>query len=1114
MRRKFLSALILSTFILSAQAQDTWLGSGKVELNEDYMVSDNNRFPEQTGDLIIEGNGYGVDGGGNQGYRSDIRLPDSTNNPTKDGVSITIDSVGSFTVNDASETGDTIHILDKEGNIVNKKIEIKNEGLHNFKWGAGDTVSSVEENTSVFYHNGDITITNSVIKDNKVEHNTDYNGRSGGAIKWNNDIEYGDDWEIESETGKNGFELKNSLVTGNGINFTAETGNPDECIISGGAFYLSGSGENNKSNTVLIDNTYFINNYIDAKRSEYAQGGALTTSGINDFKILNSYFGKNYVKGAVASGGAIYIDNVEVYGEPYVIENTSFENNYVKSDTRFNGIAQGGAIASYYYTDIKNSLFLNNTAESEHIARGGALYLKSGDEDYDETQENYGWNDFSYNIENSIFKGNNAKMIADMGSVEIKGGAIFNEHFASTTIKNSKFEDNKSLAFDTKDAQANAERSAISSVGASSEQLGTAQGGAIYNNSQGDLTIIDSVFTGNLAVGSKDGAGGAIFNEKDATLTIVAENADVLFENNKSGKNLDELYSDAITDNGGTINVNAKEGRTVKFNDSINSYNENTEGTLNINKSSDDASVYNGTILLNNDMNGYKGTVNLEGGTLAVGKNGTLFENAQAFNVNAVSHLNVANGQIGTYNFGNLHLNADLNASVDADLANGTIDKFNAKSVTSQNNSHVNIEHVNLLSDIVDGQDVTDIQLTDDTSLRDVITLSDGAKEALTPIWRYNVRYDSEQGSMRFTRGDKADSPSGGFKPESNPTSYKAFNPAVLSSVVSAQAGAVATMNNGFLYAMQNSENYMNFSKKQRLAYKLQNRYASDLSSSYSPFSPLYTKQSLNGAWFKPYSTFENIPLDNGPKVQNISYGAYMGYDSEIMEIEHGWERSWTGYASYNGASQKFSGVDSTLNGGTIGGTLSLYKGNFFNALTFSTGSLIGDSSNMYGKEDYTMMLAGVANRFGYNFETPEGRFIFQPSLLLGYTFVKTFDYSNSAGIRINSKPLSVMQISPNAKFILNTESGWQPYFGVGMVWNIINNTEVTANDVILPQMSIKPYVQYGIGIQRVVNSDFMMFGQAMMQNGGRNGISLSAGLRWTIGKIKHKSPSYEINVQ
>jgi hypothetical protein len=60
--------------------------------------------------------------------------------------------------------------------------------------------------------------------------------------------------------------------------------------------------------------------------------------------------------------------------------------------------------------------------------------------------------------------------------------------------------------------------------------------------------------------------------------------------------------------------------------------------------------------------------------------------------------------------------------------------------------------------------------------------------------------------------------------------------------------------------------------------------------------------------------------------------------------------------------------------------------------------------------------------------------------------------------------------------------------------------------------MSIKPYVQYGVGVQKRIKDHFTAYGQAMIQNGGRNGVSLTAGFRWALGHddCKYKDQKVE----
>ena len=95
--------------------------------------------------------------------------------------------------------------------------------------------------------------------------------------------------------------------------------------------------------------------------------------------------------------------------------------------------------------------------------------------------------------------------------------------------------------------------------------------------------------------------------------------------------------------------------------------------------------------------------------------------------------------------------------------------------------------------------------------------------------------------------------------------------------------------------------------------------------------------------------------------------------------------------------------------------------------------------------------------------------------------------------------------MAPGIKFIGNLKHGWQPYLEVQMVWNIMDKTDFHANNVNLPSLSVKPYVQYGVGVQKRWGERFTRFFQTMFRNGGRNGVALSLGFRWAIGK-EHNS--------
>lgn len=812
------------------------------------------------------------------------------------------------------------------------------------------------------------------------------------------------------------------------------------------------------------------------------QGGGISNiyGGITD--IIGSFIGNG---GSCYRGGAIsnvaYLNSLNNKKYVSYIGNISgtFLNNYVSRKDNGNNIAsaEGGAIYNQGRIDsITNSHFQNNYAEAESgHAYGGAIC-------------NNTWNNTSDGVSSEM--------------IELSGiGKIQNTSFIGNYAKS---------------------------------QSGTAQGGAIWSNV--DLNIVadngESLFSGNYVQNGDKKDPQAIFVTNTWTEKYLGYNEEhsnrfYQMEQYKTSITLNSInngkiiFNDKITGEITKTPINkyyhdrwdSSAGKYIPqyVDDDYNDTDTPTEVTVTpeLKITGDSSSV----VQLNNNIENLD--ISLSGTNLHLGARDNVLDGN---NIDLQSGtLSMVNNQVGVASLNNVTLSGNTNFVADVDLANEQMDRITANNYNTQQGINLNVVGMNLLSDST--KDVTEIFFAQPGLKNNVVNgmpktgeynLPSSAQTTFyTPIYKYNAIYDNRNdgGYFMFTKGDKILTANGGggttITPTGNPSD--AFNPSVLAPSVASQAGANATMNQTFNYAFQNSDNFMTIPYLERVAIKTANRYAlspTGDATDVGTFSPLFDANAeTSSAWVKPYASFENIPLKNGPKVSNITYGTLVGFDTPIKSLRHGWDRAWTGYIGYNGASQRFSGVDATQNGGLVGGTLTLYKGNFFNATTISSGAIVGDNRTMYGTDNYTMLMAGVGNKTGYNFEFKEGKIIIQPSMLLSYTFVNTFDYTNAAGVKIKNDPLHAIQIAPGVKFIANTKNGWQPYIGVNMIWNLLDKSKVSANDVRLPEMSIKPYVQYGVGVQKRFKDRYMAFGQAMIQNGGRNGISLTAGFRWAIGK-------------
>ena len=580
-----------------------------------------------------------------------------------------------------------------------------------------------------------------------------------------------------------------------------------------------------------------------------------------------------------------------------------------------------------------------------------------------------------------------------------------------------------------------------------------------------------------------------VVNEK-ANVSIYAKDNDVVVAGPIKLNGTD-------ADNNAFLKFDANEGKTVTIDENITSNNiENKvvfdgKGTIIANGIFDPFTAEVNTTLVKNNYD-YAITYNVnKGGVLRYTNDKYLYEqdnhdvagNVRLNTINLYGGtLDLVNGAANTIALADFNVHQNSNLMLDVDLANATMDRISTPATTV--NGNLNITKLNLISDATG--DETTINFTDDVNLKDKVQYI-GEKEGLvakSPIYRYNVDYKADNGDFSFTR-------KGG---------YEGFNPAVYGSAVAMQ-GLYYTQLNNYNIALANVDQTMLKTKAQRNAEKYGNKYAYDGDET-QVFSPLYVQEKNAGAWFKPYVSTERVNLKDGPDVDNTMYGALFGGDSDVITVG-GWDTQYSVYAGYNGSHQAFDGNEIYQNGGVLGLTATAYKGNFFTALTANVGMHGANIKTDVGNNDLNTLTTGVASKTGYNWELADGKFIIQPSWMMSYTFINPFDdYTLGNGVRIKNDSLHALQLAPGLKFIGNTANGWQPYLGAQMVWNIVDDTKVKANEVNLPETSTKAYVEYGLGVQKSAGERFTGFGQAMVRNGGRTGVVFTLGGRWAIGTL------------
>lgn len=631
-------------------------------------------------------------------------------------------------------------------------------------------------------------------------------------------------------------------------------------------------------------------------------------------------------------------------------------------------------------------------------------------------------------------------------------------------VKNASTSGNGSVAsLDNNTATFTAKNSVITN------NKSNGNGGAFYVKN-GTLKIENSTVSNN----TSNGNGGAIYTESN--VEIIADDAVTEFYSNTAGGESNAIY---VGSKEGTVNLTAKNNGTINMNDKING---TTDGyKLNVNGDS------TGKINLNNTVK--NATIQLNGGVLTPSIESNISGNNFIGNGGM---LNLINNSTGTVQFNEVTMIGNTKLGIDADLRNNSVDKISGN-ILNASTGKLSITNINVISDSIPEKITVAFA---NGPIKDAIR--NAVSTVYSRIYKYKVSYNKSTGQLTFNRGG-GDSGGGGGGGHSTADIY---NPVVLASGV-AQQIAYANQLQNYQTAMYHSDSYMMLPK---LVRNMRNQTSLNLEDefkncSYYPYQGTIQDE-IKSIWVRPYSTFESIPLKRGVSVSNISYGTLFGGDSDMISLGHGFNFVYGGYVGYNGNSTSYSHIDASQQGAVVGLNAYLYKGNFFNAITANCGWQINESFTNYGTDTMNLIMSGVADRVGYNFELASGKLILQPSIFFGYSFVYSTDYTTSNGVHIKSDPLNVIHFAPTLKVIGNLTNGWQPYLLVSVIANFIDKTNFTADNIKLPQMSIDPYVEYGIGIQRRWGENCQGFGQATVRNGGRRGVAILFGFKYMMGKL------------
>lgn len=929
--------------------------------------------------------------------------------------------------------------------------------------------------------------------------NTATSGR-GGAITNFNLLEVGSSQFLDNKAGNFGGAIYNGA--GGEVSISDSTFNGNTAGNNGGAIYNSVTNSSTASAMVSI-----IGDSVFQGNSSAAAGGAIYSTSTHDrqndnigsFVLID---GASFLNNVSDMGGAIFNDslNFQKYNSTLDIENAKFTSNgilsnpddtvtltssggavynsgiFIASNVDFDSniaMDEGGAIRNSGSAYIGNSTFENNgginrevnatTGQTITTGYGGAIYNTDGYEIPAELE-----------IANTTFRNNSAA----------SGGAIYNS--SKMIVTNSNFEGNTAVNY----------------------------GGAIYNS--GEATIIDSTFYNNGATA----AGGAIYGAANSETTLIAQNRNMDFTGGiNDNSNTIHLATGSDSSNAAILNLNAHANRSIDINTKVSANVTATDAyvpVVNINYNSADYTgnvnfntahenlkfnVYNGTANFNEKVS--NSTVATRGGEAKFINDmylGTVETKADGHLLNNVvldgGTLNIQNGVVSNIALNSVQLLSDTNLKVDVDIVKETMDNISQTNMTNPalnqfvDGAKINISSMNIIDESEHKHSAT-IFFTDVDGLS--VNNVDSISKVNGRIYQYNV--NKVAGSSLNLSGSAADDVYFNFSQTNTPADPVTPKPM-------AQLGAFLLMDNIYRQSFANMDMLSILTRDERETLKRYNRYSNMFDDEINTFYRDKRQEDYPSVFVRGFTNLEHVQMKRGPRVSNVTYGTLIGHESGLYELGRGWDANYAVFGAYTGAHQTYNGIGVWQNGGAVGGVFTAYKGDFWTGITANVGGWAVEAGTDFGNEHFPLLGTGVAMKTGYNWRLFDNKFIIQPSYMMSYSFLYAYSHDNAAGVHIKQDPMHTMEFVPGVKLIANNfRNGWQPYLAVNMTWMCIDGGRFWADTAAFDTYTIRPFVEYGIGVQKHHGERSTGYLQAMVRNGGRTGVALTGGFRYAIGE-------------
>jgi hypothetical protein len=224
-------------------------------------------------------------------------------------------------------------------------------------------------------------------------------------------------------------------------------------------------------------------------------------------------------------------------------------------------------------------------------------------------------------------------------------------------------------------------------------------------------------------------------------------------------------------------------------------------------------------------------------------------------------------------------------------------------------------------------------------------------------------------------------------------------------------------------------------------------------------------RQTINNAWINWQHVENNAKFDEISRTHS-KHNLYLAGLTSNQTKKRTAHTAWGIYTGYLDGNTTNKTIDTDSNGGFFG-LYNRYQNTKLNiSSTINGGAVNNSTKNIFGTDETTNFWFGGAISTSYKFAL-DSTFAIQPNAHIGYTWIKSENYTSASGDIIKNNATNTFELSPGINITKHISNNWFGKIDVKHIMFFTNGGDITVNDHDIKALTDHNFTEYSISLEK-----------------------------------------------